>query len=75
MEASTYTAIIQTVTAAMIGIIGYLVKKTIDEFGKRIDKHDEILLSLVGDVQRLIGRSEYWTGSERRRNKERESTN
>ena len=45
----------QIIISALIGIIGWFIKRTIDSFGKRLDKHDEILIGLVGDVQRLIG--------------------
>lgn len=32
--------------------------KTIEDHGKKLSKHDDIFLSLVQDVQRLIGRNE-----------------
>lgn len=48
----------QTVIAFLLlilGIVGFLIKMQIGTFGKRLDKHDEMLIALVGDVQRLIG--------------------
>ena len=48
----------QIVLAALIVIIGYFVKRTLNEFGSRLDKHDTILLNLVRDVGMLVGRSE-----------------
>lgn len=57
----TFTAHVdlgQVIIMAMMGTIGFFVKRTIDDFSKRLDKHDSQLFKLVGDVQRLIGRSE-----------------
>lgn len=45
----------QIILSVLIGIIGWFMKRTIDSLGKRLDRHDEILIGLVGDVQRLIG--------------------
>ncbi len=47
----------QVVLASLIMIIGYFVKRTLNEFGSRLDKHDTILLNLVRDVGMLVGRS------------------
>ena len=45
----------QVIIAALIGGVGYLLKMQIGNFAKQVDKHEEIIVSLVGDVQRLIG--------------------
>lgn len=50
--------------SALITIVGFFVKKEINNFAKRIDRHDEMLFKLAGDVQRLIGY--YYAGSDRR---------
>ena len=53
----------------LISIIAWFIKKEITTFGARLDRHETIILSLVGDVQRLIGMSRNWNGrDERRRN-------
>jgi hypothetical protein len=39
----------------LLSIVGWFTKKEITAFGKRIDKHDDALLKLTGQVQRLIG--------------------
>ncbi len=43
------------IVGVVVSIIGYFIKKEITTFGTRIDKHDEVLFSLTGQVQRLIG--------------------
>jgi hypothetical protein len=39
----------------LIAIVGWFIRKDITNFGERLDRHDDILLRLVGDVSRLIG--------------------
>lgn len=56
----------QIILAAMIGTIGFLVKRTIDKFESRLDKSEEAIFELSGAVQRLIGRLE--VQDERRKN-------
>ena len=51
----------------LLAMVAWFIKREIDSFGRRLDNHDNILLKLVGDVQRLIGQSEHWTGKERRK--------
>lgn len=48
----------QLILAGMIGIIGYLVKRMIDQFGSRLDKHEDILFTLSGQIQKVIGFSQ-----------------
>lgn len=50
--------LIVAVTAVM-AIMGYLIKKEITSFGRRLDKHDDILFRFSGQIQRLIG---YYAG-------------
>ncbi len=38
-----------------LAVIGYLIKREVGNFAQRLDKHEDIILRLVGDVQRLIG--------------------
>ena len=45
----------QLIVAVLIAIVGYFLKKTIDTLSTRLDRHDNILFKLAGDVQRLIG--------------------
>lgn len=40
---------------SILTLLGWFIKKEITNFGKRIDRHDEILFNLTGTVQRLIG--------------------
>ena len=47
--------ILLLIVGVVISIIGWFIKKEITSFGTRIDKHDEVLFSLTGQVQRLIG--------------------
>jgi len=62
MTAQVGILVVNIITTVLIGIIAYFFKKTIE----RIDKHDEVLLKLIGDVQRLIGYQDGWNGRERR---------
>lgn len=45
----------QVILATLIAIVGYFVKKTIDDFGNRIDKHEEILFQMAQDIQFIVG--------------------
>lgn len=45
----------QIIIAGLIGIVGYFFKRTIDEFKTRIDKHEDILFKMNGDLQLLVG--------------------
>ena len=45
----------QVILAFLIAIIGYFVRRTLNEFGSRLDRHDTILLNLVRDVGMLVG--------------------
>lgn len=58
--------VVNIVTACLVAIISYFVKRMIDEFTKRIDKHDDLIFNLANQVQKLIGMSESWNGHERR---------
>ena len=40
----------------LLTIVSYFIKKEIMTFGKRIDKHDDMLLDLTGSVKLLLGR-------------------
>lgn len=51
---------------AAIGVIGYFIKRTIDDFSKRLEKHEERLYRLASDVQLIIGQLKFWNGHERR---------
>lgn len=45
----------QIIIASLIAIVGWMVKKMLSSFEKRLDKHDETLIGLVKDVGKLIG--------------------
>lgn len=64
---SAYIAVVQTMTMMLIAIIGYFVKRTIDDFSRKLESHDTIIFTLTGQVQRLIGRQEVWDGITNRR--------
>ena len=53
--------ILLSLIAFLIAVVGFFIRKEISVFSARLDKHDDILIKLVGDVQRLIG---YYYGSE-----------
>lgn len=56
----------QVIISALIGGIGYLIKMEISSFKNQLGRHEEIIIKLVGDVQRLIGFSQSWNGRNRR---------
>lgn len=45
----------QLITTGMIGIVGYFVKRTIDKFEIRLDRHEEVIFKINGDIQAIIG--------------------
>jgi hypothetical protein len=45
----------QIILGSLIAIIGYLIKRQINEFSDRLDKHDEMIRGLFGDVQYIVG--------------------
>ena len=47
--------IIIVVIGALLAVIGWFTKKEIASFGIRLNKHDDVLFTLTGQVQRLIG--------------------
>lgn len=53
----------QVLLGTLIAIIGYFVKRNVDQFEKRIDKHEEILFTMNGDLQIIVGQ----LGIERRK--------
>ena len=38
----------QLIISSLITIVGYFVKKTIDKFDMRLEKHEEVLFKLAG---------------------------
>jgi fluoride ion exporter CrcB/FEX len=53
--------VVNVITALLIGIIGYFIKRTIEEFSAKLTKHDDAIFQLAGNVQRLIGFQEAFT--------------
>jgi hypothetical protein len=47
----------QIIISSLLAIIGWFVVRTINQFSKRLDRHDDMLFNLVQDVQFLIGQS------------------
>lgn len=45
----------QIIISVLIAIVGFFVKKTISDFGTRIDKHETILFKMAQDIQYIIG--------------------
>lgn len=59
----------QIIIAALVGSSAWLIRLQVSHFGKRLDRHDDLLTGLVADVQRLIGINighNEWIGGERR---------
>lgn len=59
----------QLILATLIGLVGWFLKKEINEFKTRLDEHEKGFFKLAGDVQRLIGQYEErarWDGYNRR---------
>lgn len=59
----------QILIASLIGIIGFFVKKTIDDISAKLQRHEDILFRLTGEMQRIIGFKDgllRWNGEERR---------
>ena len=54
----------------LVSTVAWFTKKDIIRFGSRLDKHDEVLFTLAGSVQRLIG---FYEGSIGKEHKRRES--
>jgi hypothetical protein len=48
----------QIIIGILITTVGYLIKREVNEFGSRVDRHDTILFELTGTVQRLMGHYE-----------------
>lgn len=45
----------QIIISALIGIVGWLIKREVTSVGKRLDKHEEVLFEMNGVVTRAIG--------------------
>lgn len=45
----------QVIIATLIAVLGYFFKKTIDDFSKRLDKHDALIYNLSMAVSQLLG--------------------
>ena len=45
----------QLLTIVIVGIISFFLKRELNRFDFRLDKHDNVLERLIGDTQRLIG--------------------
>jgi hypothetical protein len=57
-QAKLFTAHVdlgQLIITGLIGIVGWFVKTTIDDFKKKIDKHEGLFFSMNSDIQRIIG--------------------
>jgi hypothetical protein len=48
----------QVLLSLLIGVVGWFVKRTIDKFEVRLDKHENILFGVNGDIQAIIGKLE-----------------
>lgn len=45
----------QIIISGLIGVVGYLIKRQIDSFESRINKHESVLFQMNGDIQAIIG--------------------
>jgi hypothetical protein len=45
----------QLVIAATLGVVSFFIKRELNIITTRLDKHDDMLFSLIRDVARLIG--------------------
>lgn len=45
----------QIIIATLIAVVGFFIRKEITTIARRIDRHEDILFRLGGNVQRLIG--------------------
>jgi len=50
-----FAAAFQSFALLALGVIGWLIKRQVEGFSKRLDNHDSIITQLVTDVSRLIG--------------------
>lgn len=48
--------VILSAIAAVMGIIVWFMKRTVEGFGERIDRHDRILFNLNGNVRQIMGK-------------------
>lgn len=61
----------QIIITGAIAVVGYLINFTLVGFKNQITRHEQIITTLVGDVQRLVGiyegsNGKRWNGHERR---------
>lgn len=47
----------QLIIVSLIGIVGWFVNRTIQGIEKKLERHDQILGDLTGEVQFLLGKS------------------
>ena len=60
----------QTIIAGLIGVSGYLVKRTIDKFDSRLDRHEQTIFIIAQEVQKLVGYNAALRGDRRQRERE-----
>jgi len=48
--------VVLSIIAAAMGVMVYFVKRTVEGFGDRIDRHDRILFNLNGNVRQIMGK-------------------
>ena len=45
----------QLITASLIAIVGWFIKKEIVTFGKRLDKHEDVILTMTNKLSVVVG--------------------
>lgn len=45
----------QVLLGMMMGIIGWFIKRTLDQFDKKIEKHELVIFRMANDLQYIIG--------------------
>lgn len=57
----------QLIISFLIGTVAWFIKRTIDKMDKRIDKHEDVLFNMNGNIQLIMGQM----GIERRAKEKR----
>lgn len=48
----------QLIVAGMIAVIGYFLKKELTTITARLNKHDQMIIRMFGDINLLLGRGD-----------------
>ena len=45
----------QIIIGALIALVGFLLKREVNSIGSRLDKHEQVLFAVNGDLSKAIG--------------------